>query len=240
MKQTYSSRLLVLIVVAIMPCSFTELGAQEVGVYGIAGRVITVESTGEVVMVNQGSAVNVISDSVCTLKANRETEQISTRIGTGIIMDVYADSMRVALDKSSDTVIIGNLCELYACIPTAVAESPIGTMAMYDIVFVDFYEEKPLYTLAELVRIPQPEGFDAITQRFLSELYDQSEMGDYGGEKVHSGFYDGMTIPEAFAYTDRYKLERFFGYIAEECRTYQCSNWIFVEVFRSWILAGTP
>lgn len=241
MKQVYRLRPPVLAMVGIILCCRGILSAQDVNVYGIVGRIITVESEGAVVMVNRGSTVNVIPDSVCTVQTNRDTELTPERvIATATIMDVFTDSMRVALNRRSDKVMTDDLCELYAYIPTVVADSDIGRMAMYDIIFVDFSEEEPLYTLTELVRAPQPEEFDAIAQRFLNELYDQAEMGEYGEGRVQTGFYNGMTLPEAFACTDRYKLERFFRYITEEYRTYSGSDWIFVNVFRTWVLGGTP
>ncbi|UCC12100.1 MAG: hypothetical protein JSW02_00785 [candidate division WOR-3 bacterium] len=228
-------------VIGLVLCSGKELAAQDVDVYRIIGRVTRVDSEGRSVIVNRGSVVHVIPDSICRVRSARGTESASTQILTAAtIVEVYPDSMRAALDKSSDAVTTGDLCELYAQIPVSVAGSPIGMVAMHDIVFVDFYEELPIYMLAELIRAPQPETLAAIMQRFLGELYDQAEMGDYSGETTRTGLYAGMTIPEAFAFTDTYKLERFFEYVIQDPGAFSGQDWIFVDVFRGWIRAGTP
>ncbi len=227
-------------VIGLMLCGGMELAAQDVDVYGIIGRVAAVDSGGRSVIVNRGSAVHVIPDSICRLRPARGSGSASTQmLASAVIVEVYDDSIRTVLDRGY-AVTTGDLCELYAHIPASVAETPIGMLAMHDIVFVDFYEEVPIYTLDELVRAPQPETLTACVQRFLGELYDQAEMGDYGGETAHAGFYAGMTVPEAYAYTDTYKLERFFEYIIQQQGTYTGRDWVFVEVFKGWILAGTP
>jgi hypothetical protein len=241
MNKIFRCPIIVSALIGLVLCSGKELAAQDFDVYGIIGRVTAVDSEGRSVIVNRGSAVHVIPDSICSLRPARVTEPASSQmLAAATIIEVYPDSMRAALDRSTDTVTTGDLCELYAHIPASVAESPIGMLAMHDIVLVDFYEELPIYTLTELVRAPQPEALAAIVQRFLGELYDQAEMGEYTRETAGTGFYAGMTIPEAFAYTDAYKLERFFEYVIHQHGTYRGQDWIFVEVFREWILSGTP
>lgn len=227
-------------VVAFVLYGCTFLSAVDVRVHRIIGHVITVESGGDAVVVNRGSAVNVMPDSICTVRADHGTEQTPTRGVPGTVMDVFADSMRVVLISPADTIMINDLCELYASLPTAVADSDIGRIVMRDIALVDFYEEKPLCTLAELILKPQPDMFDAIAQRFLNELYDQAEMGEYGEMEIPDGFYEGMSMSEAFANTDGYKLEQFFRHIVDQYRTYTGKSWIFVNVFKTWVLAGTP
>ncbi len=228
-------------VISLVLSSGKEITAQDIDACSIIGRVTGVDQEGRSVIVNRGSAVHVIPDSVCNVRSANDTESALTQIlAVATIVEVYPDSMRVVLDRGADAVTTGDLCELYAQIPVSVAESPIGMLAMHDIVFVDFYEELPIYTLAELVSTPQPETLAAIAQRFLGELYDQAEMGDYSEETTRTGFYAGMTIPEAFAYTDTYKLERFFEYVIHDPGTFGGRDWIFVDVFRGWIRAGTP
>lgn len=240
MNQSYCSQRSIIVVVAFALCGCTFLSAVDVRVHRIVGHVITVESGGDAVVVNRGSAVNVMPDSICTVGADHGTQQTPTRGVPGTVMDVFADSMRVALISPADTIMIGDLCELCASLPAAVADSDIGRIAMLDITFIDFYEEKPLCTLAELMLRPQTDEFDAIAQRFLNELYDQAEMGEYDVMEIPDGFYDGMSMSEAFANTDRYKLGQFFRYIADQYRLYTGKSWIFVNVFKAWVLAGTP
>jgi len=239
MNQSYYSRRSIVVVVFVL-CGGTFLNAVDFCVHSIVGHVITVESGGNAVVVNRGSAVSVMPDSICTVGTDHGTQQQPTRGVPGTVMDVFADSMRVALISPADTIMIGDLCELYASLPAAVADADIGRIALLDITFVDFYEEKPLCTLAELMLKPQTAEFDAIAQRFLNELYDQAEMGDYDVIEIPDGFYEGMSMSEAFANTDRYKLEQFFRYIADQHRTYAGKSWIFVNVFKTWVLAGTP
>jgi hypothetical protein len=236
MNRSYHIRRSIVKVIACILCGCSCVSAVDVGVHTILGHVITVESGGNAVVVNRGSTVNVMTDSLCIIGA----EYGQTRGFPGTVMDVFGDSVRVALHSPTDSIMVGDLCVLYAAVPAAVVDSDIGRTTMFDITFVDFYEEKPLCSLAELMLRPRQDIFDVIAQRFLHELYDQAEMGEYDEVEIRDGFYDGMTVSEAFANTDRYKLERFFRHVLEQYRFYAGKNWIFVNVFRTWVLAGTP
>lgn len=238
MKQTFSRhRALAAIMLLVLGCGV--LRAQDTTACRITGRILSVEPGGRSVIVNRGSTVAVMVDSACTVEAHGDTGQVPASF-VSTVKDIYEDSARVILDTDSAGVAAGDLCHLYAHIPEIVAQSPVGRMAMHDIIFVDFYEGQPLCTLGELVRSPRPEKLDMILQRFLNELYDQAEMGERGEGTVKSGFYDGMTVPEAFAYTDGHKLELFFRYVSEQTDVYSGKNLIFIDVFAAWVEAGTP
>ena len=98
-----------------------ELAAQDADVHRIIGRVKTVEPEGRSVIVNRGSAVGVIPDSLCIVRAACDIEPVSSHmLGSAAIIEVYDDSMRAVLDITADVITEGDLCELYAYIPFAV------------------------------------------------------------------------------------------------------------------------
>lgn len=212
----------------------------------IAARVTSIIDDGYVVVINRGSNDNVIEASECLFLPNRGEGSAEIHwdidLALGKVTEITPDSSFVSLTDVYDTVRVGDYGAVYASIPSFVLETDIGLIAHWDVIFLDYEQRLPIFTLEELIANPTQKRIDTIVDRLVAEVHKHADTVQAwsNGNIIKGGIFDGMSWGEAFKKTEREHVERYLEYVRYLPGRYINYYWWFISTYNYWTTIETP
>jgi CHAT domain-containing protein/Flp pilus assembly protein TadD len=237
--------------------------SQETRVTPIVGRILSISPDGATVTINRGKNDNLVLDSLCTIFPKRGgdfewnfklaakgmiasapaggTIEWNFELATGKIIALMPDSATIALISTRDTVLMGDYCTLYADIPPFICDTPLGVIALSDIVFFGEEQPDPLFELEDLIAHPTKEAINAIMARLLFEIKTYVNKGKWSKQTaIETGIFKGLTEQEALLSTKREHLQLFLEWLIFQREYYIFYEPYFAQFYHSWIIKETP
>ena len=237
------SALAVLSLIVLAPLS----QAAEVSRTAIGARVVSVASDRSTAVINRGQGENIIPGSPCVIRPNRGKDEADIEwdipFAKGVIQSVGNGSSVVKLTDVWQEIQPRDYCQVEANIPSALAESDLGRIVLYDITFLALAGKAPLFTLAELLRDATPQATDAILEKLLAEIRaTRAAVLDekFRTDKIKGGLFNGLTLGEVFQAATRQHIEKFVEYAAWLPGRLVNYDWLLIDVYANWAFSGTP
>ncbi len=218
--------------------------AQPRTVQEINARVMDLIKDQHTFTINRGKAEGVIIDSIVLVHPNRGDNEASIEwdlvLAEAKIIEIREHESIVKVSRWIDTIKVGDCCDVYSRLPENFDSCDIAVLAKYDIMFLDHDNSKPLFDLADLIRDPSDINFKNTIDRLVSEARKQNELGDYYPDPIRGGRFAGATMRDALAATEVDDIEEFIEYVRYWPGRYINYDWVFMNVYVTWMINETP
>ena len=168
-------------------------------------------------------------------------------VGTGKI--VKADSLiaaMVKLDKSEDSLDIGDLVSLKIPVPVVLQRSIFSELAFNKILFTNLNRES-FYALPDILYTDNKQKEDSLYAILLKDLHDtynfmkdREDMRETVNQKITGGRYGGKTFLETLRDAKREDLESFLLFVSAYTDNYRGKDFKLNETFVTWALNKAP
>jgi tetratricopeptide (TPR) repeat protein len=220
-------------------------GAAETEKMIISARIVSVAPDASTAVINRGKAERIIPGSPVVIRPNRGEDEadISWDIpfAKGVVQSVGKDSSVVKLTDVWQDIQFRDYCAVEAAISLSFAESDLGRIALFDIVFLDQAKNAPLFTLAGLLGDSSPRATEAILDKLLAEIRGTAPTvleERFRAERIKGGLFNGLTIQEVFRGVTRQHVERFVEYAAWLSAGLVNYDQLLIDSFADWAYAG--
>ena len=161
---------------------------------------------------------------------------------------VRADTMVVFFIKlfgGIDTLAAGDAISLKLPTPVLPGRTILSELAFHNIFFIDF-DQKPFYSLQQLLHADSPRQNDSIYQAFLKDLHDTYEkvkdrnLDSSLTRKAVEGRYIGKSAVEVLRDATRPDVESFLIYANDFFTGYTAKQFRLSESFAGWVSSNAP